>query len=470
MYRYYENATVCYAYLSDVPLADPFDMDIFINSRWFTRGWTLQELIAPIKLVFFSKHWGELAQKNDVVEVISCVTNIPEKILNKTAKPAEFSVAARMSWASQRHTTRIEDEAYSLMGLFGINMPLIYGEKERAFMRLQEEIMKTTDDQSIFAWSLTNPKVSRDEGWEVTGLLAESPNAFADSGNIVSMGIWGKGNVQGMTSRGTRARLFLKFLGESNNVDYVASLDCWLSEAREHTAVIFLRRLGPNLTDWNSAHETIFNRCHPYDYLGQGSRSSRAKGMYRDICVPQLNRSLVEWSLPTYNHTGAHILIHHPDRPYSVYPADSWESQTAVFTLQRSNTGTIGVVSISGDYCTYLVFFGSYMKSDGSHLWVKATFNSSDPESVDEDIWMSYQPTGEETSTSELVNQGPAGMNLYTEKISATTKLTVVYTVVIFEIHIVLSRTYPREITMQDHEDKGSNILPRDHNHLIGSI
>ena len=86
--------------------------------------------------------------------------------------PSSFSVAQRMNWASSRHTTRQEDEAYCLLGLFGINMPLLYGEGRKAFRRLQEEIIRTSVDQSIFAWELPNDAYTR---WD---LLAPSPSYF----------------------------------------------------------------------------------------------------------------------------------------------------------------------------------------------------------------------------------------------------------------------------------------------------
>lgn len=444
MYRWYEDAAVCYAYLSDIPFTDPIDLDIFSRSRWFTRGWTLQELIAPAKVIFVSKEWKAMAEKTDLVDIINKITGIPESILSKTAEPAEFSVAARMSWASNRETTRTEDEAYSLIGLFGIHMPLIYGEKEKAFIRLQQEIMKVTDDQSIFAWALTDPTISSEKGWQITGLLAGRPKSFAASSDIVSMGIWGRGTMRGMSSRGTRAKLFLKPLSGENHVDFIASLDCWLSPEREHTVVIFLRRLGTNTIDWDSPHETTFGRIHPFDRLGHGSRSDRADGVYREICVPQMDHSPETWNLHAYGRVGAHILIHHPGRPYSVCPVDSWEPQTAVFTLRRNNTGTIGAVGVSGDDCTYIIYFGSYDTPEG--LWVKADLKTSGAESIHDDAWRSYQFTGEETSTSEIIN--PTGMGLYAEKVSATSKLTVVWEVLIYEIRINLSRVSPRQIMM----------------------
>ncbi|KAM5543879.1 hypothetical protein V8D89_002496 [Ganoderma adspersum] len=124
MYRYYALAGVCYAYLGDVPTSDrvlPAPNSAFRKSRWHHRGWTLQELVAPRLVILLSKTWEPLA----------------------------FCVAIRMAWAAGRQTTRSEDEAYCLMGIF---MPALYGEGRNAFLRLQEEIMRQEDDSSLFAW------------------------------------------------------------------------------------------------------------------------------------------------------------------------------------------------------------------------------------------------------------------------------------------------------------------------------
>jgi hypothetical protein len=165
MYLWYSKAAVCYAYLSDVSYQDPIES--FKESRWFTRGWTLQELIAPAIVISYSKEWERLSEKHDLVDTMNEITGIPEKVLSGHAELVVFSVAERMSWASNRTTTRIEDEAYCLMGIFNVNMPLMYGEKQKAFQRLQEEIMKITDDQSLFAWADPDIKERR-----LTGLLA----------------------------------------------------------------------------------------------------------------------------------------------------------------------------------------------------------------------------------------------------------------------------------------------------------
>ncbi len=119
-----------------------------MGSRCFRRGWTLQELIAPTDLQFFDRDWNEIGSRESLKGSIEGVTGIPELVLMNDSL-RKHCVAEIMSWAAGRHTTRIEDRAYSLLGLFGVNMPLIYGEGENAFLRLQLEIIKSTTDQSL---------------------------------------------------------------------------------------------------------------------------------------------------------------------------------------------------------------------------------------------------------------------------------------------------------------------------------
>jgi hypothetical protein len=155
MYAWYENATVCYVYLFDVPDGSQPELDqqqVLRQSRWFTRGWTLQELLAPSKVVFYSRNWTLLGTKKALAHLISDVTGIDQLCLHKEKRLDQYSIAQRMSWAAQRSTTREEDVAYCLLGLFNINMPLLYGEGKKAFRRLQEEIIKVSDDHSILAF------------------------------------------------------------------------------------------------------------------------------------------------------------------------------------------------------------------------------------------------------------------------------------------------------------------------------
>jgi hypothetical protein len=189
MFDWYRIAKLCLAYLSDVTdglnTGDNDDIDTYIDravdsartlrltssasqrrslrgsgvnfnrSQWFHRGWTLQELIAPAEVWFYQYDWQLLGLRSSLAYRISCITDIDELILQKNGLLClhSFSVATKMSWAAGRRTSRPEDRAYSLMGLFGINMPTLYGEgEEAAFFRLQTKIFQVFSDHSIFAW------------------------------------------------------------------------------------------------------------------------------------------------------------------------------------------------------------------------------------------------------------------------------------------------------------------------------
>src|SRR5467141_2342887 len=153
MFRWYRDAAKCYVYLADVPrLALDTDSQSsqlpwewsFRKSRWFTRGWTLQELGAPAIVEFFSEEGEQLGNKESLERHIHEVTGIPVKAL-RGGPLSDFSVPERILWAEKRETTREEDKAYSLLGIFDVYMPLIYGEGiENAFKRLREEMDKAS--------------------------------------------------------------------------------------------------------------------------------------------------------------------------------------------------------------------------------------------------------------------------------------------------------------------------------------
>ena len=139
MYWWYENAEVCYAYLHD--LHDPQFPPASDNERhhdfngwpeWFSRGWTLQELIAPSNIQFFNKNWQRIGDKKMLAPTLAGITGIPERILVFGLCGNRPCVAQIMSWAAHRTTTRVEDRAYSLMGLLDVNMPMLYGEGEKS--------------------------------------------------------------------------------------------------------------------------------------------------------------------------------------------------------------------------------------------------------------------------------------------------------------------------------------------------
>ncbi|KAF8853874.1 HET-domain-containing protein [Acephala macrosclerotiorum] len=190
MFQWYANASICYAYLSDVPAGEnPRDHgSSFSSSRWFTRGWTLQELLAPKELRFYDSIWSCLGTRRTLSVMVQKITGIPRPFLIGLASLHEASVAQRMSWASKRVTGRKEDIAYCLLGIFGVVLPMIYGEGDQAFTRLQEAIMKHTEDNSILAWGFDPLGSASTNSKDVVtgGILAAAPADFENCGHIVS--------------------------------------------------------------------------------------------------------------------------------------------------------------------------------------------------------------------------------------------------------------------------------------------
>lgn len=184
MYQWYKDSVICYVYLQDIFISkgaakpQPLPHYLFSTSRWFTRGWTLQELIAPRILEFYDAEWREIGTKASLSKQISKITGIPIPVL-RGEDVSTCTVAHRMSWASGRQTTREEAIAYCLLGLFGVNMPMLYGEGRKSFQRLQGEILKQNEDYTLFAWSLHD-----DCSAASTGLLASCPADFSDSTRI----------------------------------------------------------------------------------------------------------------------------------------------------------------------------------------------------------------------------------------------------------------------------------------------
>jgi hypothetical protein len=157
MYHYYRRSRLCIVYLADVMDKCRYEGDgfeaAFRASKWFTRGWTLQELFTPSSVYFWSNTWTEqLGTKVTLRNLIMSVTGISLDALSDF-KRNDYYAASVLHWASRRVCTREEDEAYSLLGLLNISMPLLYGEGSKAFVRLQQEIATTSDDESILAWT-----------------------------------------------------------------------------------------------------------------------------------------------------------------------------------------------------------------------------------------------------------------------------------------------------------------------------
>jgi hypothetical protein len=188
MFAWYERAEISYVYLADVlsnEVVPQEEHSDFRKSRWFTRGWTLQELLAPKFLMVFNTSWkllGHLARGRESTRgstiglYLSDITGIPEAYVSGSIELDTAIIAMKMSWASTRQTTRVEDFAYCLLGVFDVAMPMLYGEGTKAFIRLQEEIMKKDNDHTIFAWGYVS---TTGVPTRLAAYLARSPAAFA---------------------------------------------------------------------------------------------------------------------------------------------------------------------------------------------------------------------------------------------------------------------------------------------------
>lgn len=183
MFHWYQQAVFCIVYLADLPSSGSLE-EFLPECRWFTRGWTLQELIAPSDVRFYDMSWAFRGTKIAYLDMLERVTGIDGDVLQQSKSTTQVPVARKMSWAARRRTTRTEDMAYCLLGIFNVNMALLYGEGDRAFWRLQEEIIKTTPDLTIFSWKRRFEHLHDYDPVDRTycGVLARSPRDFADCG------------------------------------------------------------------------------------------------------------------------------------------------------------------------------------------------------------------------------------------------------------------------------------------------
>ena len=257
MFEWYGWAKICYVYMEDVESRRDDEGKVkkedhsakdssFRASRWFTRGWTLQEMIAPLDVRFYARDWVEIGRKREMTDLLREITRVAKDVLVHPHAVKNVCVSQKMYWASNRETTRLEDRAYSLLGLFGISMPILYGEGSRAFARLQEEIIRSSFDHTIFAWRLS--------GRLSSGLLANSPSEFAYSGMVRPMSqrefdrAFGHSKLDySVTNLGVHIQLLHRRI-RSHKCLYIAFLACRYG-TRITPISIYLRRHSDNASE-----------------------------------------------------------------------------------------------------------------------------------------------------------------------------------------------------------------------------
>jgi hypothetical protein len=322
MFRWYKKSTVCYAYLSDL---DPTvsTEDGMPGCRWFTRGWTLQELIAPSIVMFYDACWTKRGSKNRLASLISSVTRIDEKVLCGKECLSTVSVAAKMSWASNRETTVTEDTAYCLLGIFDINLTVLYGEGPKAFIRLQEAIAEGTDDMSIFAWEpLNDDKTNR-------GIFARSPAEFHRCGDIFDTSIIVENDGYKFTSKGLQITTQLIEYPQHNgertsstlpHFRYVLDLNC--TSLTKGFVGIFVRKYGPRffLRDLSRGSLCLDDEIRRFKRLPEDIIH-----IPRDISDP-INRIRENWRC-----IGIHLKVMDGLKIIEAVPAELWDPSLTVF-------------------------------------------------------------------------------------------------------------------------------------------
>jgi len=398
MFRWYHDSQICYVYLEDVGAraatptlfaaspggasmsdSDPW-LTQFQSSRWFTRGWTLQELLAPTSLDFYSRDWVWLGSKvgdwrnGGLAEAISPVTRIPVAFLTGEVSLDSASIACKMSWLSRRQTTRQEDMAYCMLGLFGINMALLYGEGNKAFVRLQEEILKTSSDHTIFCWTWNE---TIPPSW--TSMLAPYPGVFENSSSYIEHSPRSQKQARPKPYAMTNYGLFIEldivqcwsycFLvlhardrhmmmstnsaGHGNRVNYWTSIPI---RARRNDAGIYTRERFPPepLMAYHGMYSDSYSvivraRPDPFSFVSlHAPQYSGTHGFLLSVhdTIPFLNRSSA-----SYRHWAAAGANRNLDEvskaiPVKAFPKSAFHMETSTFWLNLHLGETSGLMRI----------------------------------------------------------------------------------------------------------------------------
>lgn len=359
MFQWYRRATVCYVFLPDLTLPIPALQAVeklragIEHCRWLTRSWTLQELIAPAHIHFFNRNWELCFTKASAAAVLAEITGIDTGILEHKKDLSAVSVAQKMSWAATRESTRIEDAAYSLMGIFEINMPLLYGEEERAFLRLQTEIIYSCPDPSILAWMLPEDdpeNMSQGDLDQYSGVMASSPICFRDCADVEKLSDQAVFDFS-MSNRGIKLRAqFGLFRMRGGSGSQIILPVC---QAQGHVFHIQLRNVGRgsfarqdpsklvHIKPWDVRHRLTLD---PYLLKQLPSRSPTTM-QTQNLVLESRKRAL-------------QIVLPHGMEVYRRWPWQLWDEQDKVFFgsegLSDDNLGWAAVKIVAGPPASFL--------------------------------------------------------------------------------------------------------------------
>lgn len=350
MFRWYKRAELCYVFLDDLDgfsrkWAEGEDMDDLQASmkhcRWFTRSWTLQELIAPLHIKFFNKDWMFCFTKAVASKPLSTITGIGVDVLNHVKDLSTVSVAQKMSWAATREATRKEDVAYSLLGIFDINMPMLYGEEEKAFFRLQSEIISSCPDTTIFAWVRPrgqSEQTSKDPRSMHHGVMASSPAFFqlcAKAASLAGESIYDFS----MSNRGIKLRAQFRLfpLKDTNN----NSLFLPVCRIRYEVYGIRMRNTGGS----------CFVRQDAYKLFSLGPRPEKISfDSYLFTQIPPSNTGSEQTKdsiVMKSRDRVLEIVLPHSMKVLGRWPLEQWDEEDAVFFGPTRSSEDLGWASLA---------------------------------------------------------------------------------------------------------------------------
>ncbi|KAI5364368.1 hypothetical protein J4E82_011519 [Alternaria postmessia] len=335
------------------------------RDRWFSRGWTMQEIIAARAANFYDRAWCQFGTRESLRDILAYITNIDVEVFTPPEGPDAMStrdlldaipVGRRMSWAASRQTTRPEDMAYCLIGLFQVNMLMLYGEGgEQAFIRLQEEIIRDRNDLSLFAWRAKDSSTHR-------GILARSPDELVGLSNLqLEQDI--KFNPDfAMSNKGLRINTFLKLAGDRFPGEVIMPLHCYtekpMGEIVPQTGV-FLKHEGAS----------VYVRTRPQSFalLTDSTPVSSSNTIFISKRVRRAANTAVHAKHPNENGsnlgaiyfgtTGVQSGHHVVPKLIEVEPKDLWDAQNNCFLTRDLRNLTaflrfhvVGLVNYPGEF------------------------------------------------------------------------------------------------------------------------